>query len=89
MRNSGKIILGLLGAAAAGVAIGMLLAPEKGSEIRRRIGEKAGDLASRISDLVSYGKDKLDEMDTAVTEQADGLMKDATRQGEKMKESVS
>lgn len=89
MRNSGKIILGLLGAAAAGVAIGMLLAPEKGSEIRRRIGEKAGDLASRVSDLVSYGKDKLDEMASAVTEQADGLLKDATRRGEKVKESVS
>ncbi|NCI45879.1 YtxH domain-containing protein [Sediminibacterium soli] len=89
MQNSGKIILGLLGAAAAGVAIGMLLAPDKGSEIRKKIGEKAGDLASRIGDLVSYGKEKLDDMATAVTKQADGLINDAMKRGENIKESVA
>lgn len=89
MKNSGKIILGLLGAAAAGVVIGMLLAPEKGADIRKKIGEKAGDLASRVGDLVSYGKSKLDEVAETITEQADGIMNEAVRRGEKIKETVS
>lgn len=62
MSNPNKIILGLLGAAAAGVAIGILLAPDKGGEIRKQIADKAGDFASRIGELISTGKDKM--MDT-------------------------
>ena len=37
MTSNTKIILGMLAAAAAGAAIGILLAPEKGSELRRKI----------------------------------------------------
>src|SRR5437868_4461583 len=34
MTSTSKIILGVVGAAAVGVAIGMLLAPEKGADIK-------------------------------------------------------
>ena len=37
MNSSTKVILGIIGAAAAGAVIGMLLAPEKGSDIRQRV----------------------------------------------------
>ena len=37
MTTNTKIILGIVGAAAAGAVIGLLLAPEKGSELRERI----------------------------------------------------
>lgn len=56
-----KIILGLLGAAAAGMAIGILLAPEKGGEVRKKISAKASDFASRIGDLINTGKEKLQD----------------------------
>jgi gas vesicle protein len=36
MTTKSKIILGLAGAAAAGVLVGLLLAPEKGMETRKR-----------------------------------------------------
>ena len=58
MSNPNKIILSLLGAAAAGVAIGILLAPDKGGEVRKRIAEKATDITSRIGELISTGKEK-------------------------------
>jgi gas vesicle protein len=61
MSNPNKIILGLLGAAAAGVAIGILLAPEKGGEVRKKIADRAGDIASRIGELISAGKEKTEE----------------------------
>lgn len=89
MENSSKIILGLVGAAAVGVAIGMLLAPEKGSDIRKKISDKAGDLASRVGDLVSYGKEKFNEVAGTVTQQADGMINDVAKRSERVKEAVS
>lgn len=89
MENSSKIILGLLGAAAAGIAVGMLMAPEKGSEMRKKISEKMGDLSSHANDLVSYGKDKLEEVVNSVTKQADGLLQDATKRTDHVKANAS
>jgi gas vesicle protein len=89
MENSSKIILGMLAAAAAGVAIGMLVAPDKGSELRKKISDKAGDLASKVGDLVSYGKEKWEDVAGAVTKQADGIVSDAKRRGELAKESLA
>lgn len=60
MSNSNKVILGLLGAAVAGLAIGILLAPDKGGEIRKKIADRANDIASRIGEFVSEGKDKVE-----------------------------
>ena len=42
-RNSG-IVLGLLAGAAIGSLLGVLFAPEKGSETRKRVRRKAEDL---------------------------------------------
>jgi gas vesicle protein len=89
MENSSKIILGLLGAVAAGIAIGMLMAPEKGSEIRKKIGEKASDLASRVGEMVTAGKDKLDEVTGNVTRQADGMANEAVKRADRVKESLA
>lgn len=89
MENSSKIILGMLAAAAAGVAIGMLVAPEKGSDLRKKITDKAGDLASKVGDLVSYGKEKWDDVAGAVTRQADGIVSETKKRGELVKESLA
>jgi len=59
MKSSSKIILGILGAAAVGVAVGMLLAPEKGSELRNKVKNTANDFAGTISDLFAETKNEL------------------------------
>lgn len=86
MENSSKIILGLLGAAAAGIAIGMLMAPEKGTELRKKITDKAGslagDLSTNVNDLVTYGKNKFEEASNSLTKQADGLVNEATKRAD-------
>jgi gas vesicle protein len=61
MSNPNKIILGLLGAAAAGLAIGILLAPDKGGEVRKKIADRASDIASRIGEFVTAGKEKVED----------------------------
>jgi len=59
MTTKSKVILGLAGAAAAGVLVGLLLAPEKGTEVRKKISKTAGDWASQLSDLFTNAKDEI------------------------------
>lgn len=70
MTNSNKIILGLVGAAAIGVAIGILLAPEKGSDARKKIAETANDIASRVGEWVNTGKEKAQDLGNTVGQKA-------------------
>jgi gas vesicle protein len=62
MTTRSKVILGLVGAAAAGVIVGLLVAPEKGSEIRKRVGETASDWADRLTDLFANAKGEVDNL---------------------------
>lgn len=57
MNTTTKVILGLTVAAAAGAAIGMLLAPEKGSDLQKKIKEGANDLLTNFSSLLMAGKE--------------------------------
>ena len=59
MSNRTKLILGLVGAAAVGVAIGMLLAPEAGQNTRKRIASTAGDWGSSLGDLFTSAKESV------------------------------
>lgn len=54
-----KIVLGLVGAAAAGVIVGLLLAPDSGSATRKKIKTTAGDWGSHLGDLFSSAKDEV------------------------------
>jgi len=56
MTTTTKVILGLVGAAAVGAAIGMLLAPDKGTELRKSIKDTAGKLSNRLNDMMQNGK---------------------------------
>jgi gas vesicle protein len=50
MNDSFKTMLAFIGGAAAGAAIGILLAPDKGSETRKKILSKAKDLGDGLTD---------------------------------------
>ncbi len=62
MTTKSKIVLGIAGAAAAGVVIGLLIAPEKGSDMRKRVKKTAGDWAGSLSNLFVKGKEELEEL---------------------------
>jgi gas vesicle protein len=59
MNNTGKILTGIAAGAAAGVVLGVLFAPDKGSETRRKISEKGTGMADNIKDRITKGKEKL------------------------------
>ncbi len=52
----------MLAAAAAGAAIGVLMAPEKGSELRRKIKDGIDEVMEDVSELLAIGKDELANM---------------------------
>lgn len=62
MKTTTKVILGITAAAAAGAAIGMLLAPEKGKELQKKIAEGAKDWLAEFSSLIAMGKKVVDDV---------------------------
>lgn len=63
MTNS-KAVLAVLAGVAAGAALGMLFAPEKGSDTRKKISKKGEDLADALNEKID---DKFDELLDAIT----------------------
>jgi gas vesicle protein len=55
---NGKVFWGIVTAAAAGAVIGMLFAPEEGTQTRKKIKRKTNSLASELIDALERSKDK-------------------------------
>lgn len=68
MSSTTKIILGMFAAAAAGAAIGLLLAPEKGSDLRKRIKNNFNDWMDELNAVVARASEKDEEKANAETE---------------------
>jgi gas vesicle protein len=84
MTSSTKVILGILGAAAAGVAIGLLIAPEKGTEMRNRIKKTAGDWADQLGNLFHNGREQYEEL----KDKARNMKSTAEQKVSRMKEDL-
>lgn len=89
MDTKSKVILGILGAAAAGVVIGMLVAPEKGEETRKRLRKTAGEWADNLSHLWDRGKDAAEDAAQEAKDKARYAKSAAEEKVNKMKESFS
>ena len=70
MTTRSKVILGLVGAAAAGVIVGLLVAPETGADMRKKVGDTASDWAGRLSDILTKAKGEVDNLKTKGTNMA-------------------
>jgi gas vesicle protein len=62
MNSTSKILLGFIAGAAIGGALGILLAPDKGSETRRRISEKGSEIGDSIADFGESVKEKFNDV---------------------------
>lgn len=70
MTTTSKVIIGILGAAAAGVILGVLIAPEKGEDLRKNIKKTADDWMGDIAQWMGKGKKYLAEMKDQAEEEA-------------------
>jgi gas vesicle protein len=84
-----KVILGILGAAAAGVVIGMLVAPEKGSDLRKNIKSTADDWVDELSQWIGKGKEYIDEVKNRAAEEAGSLKAEAEDAVGSMKDDLA
>ena len=89
MTTTSKVILGILGAAAAGVVIGMLVAPDKGEETRKRLRKTAEDWADSMSNLWARGKEATENVAKEMKEKAGYARTAAEEKVNKAKESFS
>ena len=66
MNNTTKIVLGMAAAAAAGAAMGMLLAPEKGTDLQKKIKDGASEWLKEFNGLIATGKDVVNQIKSNV-----------------------
>lgn len=58
MKNTYKILAGFALGAAAGAILGILLAPDKGSNTRLKMNKKGREMVDEINELMDKSKDK-------------------------------
>ena len=71
-----KIIVGTLSAALAGVVVGLLIAPAKGSETRQKIADTAEDLRKKLRSIRNSADGELNELQEVFENEVDGLKDD-------------
>ena len=79
MANNKKIIGSLILGLAAGAALGMLFAPEKGSKTRRKISNSTNDLLDQLQETIDEGKSALNNFKGKAMEKFDAYKDMAMR----------
>jgi gas vesicle protein len=79
MNDNGKLLGTLLLGVAAGAAIGILFAPDKGTETRRKIAGNAEDLVDQLSGKINEGKQALVDLKDRAMGKAEEIKREATK----------
>ena len=59
--NAGKVLLGVVAGIAAGALLGVLFAPDKGCDTRRKIGQKKDDITDELKAKFNKFLDSISE----------------------------
>jgi gas vesicle protein len=62
MSDNGKVLSALLLGAAAGAVLGLLMAPDKGSNTRKRIQDGASQLIDELTEKIKEGKEAINDL---------------------------
>ena len=71
--ETGKIVLGTLAGIAIGAAVGVLLAPDKGSETRKKLSRKKDEFAGGLKDKYESLKEKYNNAIDGAARKIDAL----------------
>ncbi len=87
--DSGKVLLGLLVAVAAGATLGILFAPAKGSSIRNKISRKGDEYADALNDKFNEFRDGITRKFETMSEEAIQKLKNGRLKEERVEESIA
>ena len=62
MNSTSKILTAVAAGAAVGAILGVLFAPDKGSETRRKIKAKGDQIADEVKGTIEKGKQKINDL---------------------------
>lgn len=86
--NTGKMILSIAVGVAAGAVIGVLLAPDKGSETRRKISQRSNEYADNLKTKFNdFIENMLDKFETVKTE-AENIAHKGMNKAEEIKSDI-
>jgi gas vesicle protein len=87
--ESGKVVLGVLAGIAFGAALGILLAPEKGSVTRRQILNKGDDYANDLNKKLDSFMEALSKNYGGALQHADELSSKGKAKFEQLKKELA
>lgn len=87
--SAGKIFASILAGAAAGAVLGILFAPDKGTETRRKIAEKGSDLAGSVKDTYNDFSDTVSEKYDTAKQKLNSLVSDGKDMVNQAKEKAN
>lgn len=68
MNTTSKVLMGIAAGTAAGLIAGILFAPDKGSETRKKIGQKMKGLADEVKVKFRKTEEKTGDMKAGLTD---------------------
>jgi gas vesicle protein len=86
--STGKVVVGLLAGIAAGAALGILFAPDKGTNTRKKISRKSEDLMDEFKEKLEGMMEEVTEKFDAVKDCADDLISQGKSRMKDMKNDV-
>ena len=82
--KSSNVLLGIVGGLAAGAVLGVLFAPDKGTNTRKKIAKKSSDLKDNLTDSFNDFVSNVEDKYKDLASKASGLMEEGTDNLEKM-----
>ena len=73
MKTNSKVLIALASGIVVGGALGLLFAPDEGSETRKRIANAEKKLSKSIKETVNRGKDKFSDLKDGMKEKIGAL----------------